>query len=85
MSDNLKIKQLKFLTNNLRSSACQILIYSDHGVNKYLKDDKLSDMEKIKNIKKMSKKYSDCTLATVFLELTTQKDNTLFDPVSDFN
>jgi len=54
----------------------QILIYSDQGVNKYLKDDKLSDMVKIKNIKKMSKKYSDCTLATVFLELTNQKDNT---------
>jgi hypothetical protein len=85
MSDNQKITQLKFLINNLRSSACQKLIYSDHGVNKYLKDDKLSDIEKIKNIKKMSNKYSDCTIATVFLELTNQKDKTIFDPVSDYN
>ena len=80
-----KIKEIKKISDKLKSPACTKLINSNNSIDKCLNDKNKTDQEKINSIKKISKLYNDCPLANIFLKLTTDESKINIDLVADFN
>ena len=80
-----KIKEIRYISDKLRSPACKKLINSENSIDKCLNDKSKSDQEKINSINKISKLYDECPLANIFLKLTTNKSKIALDLVADFN